>query len=321
MDISSPSLAQMLRVVCPYPTQQRDVGAALIACRLTLMASQRSARGTQTREVGSGSATLSWDGSRATLFLGSVESSCVDVEHPERLEFEYMQHIDVLAQAFFGSDQPLRALHVGGAACALPWAWAKRRLGSRQTAIEVDAQLVEAVRDWFDMPRSPELKIRVEDGRRVLDTTRESSWDVIVRDAFDHGVVPSHLTTREAARAAARALRPGGFYALNAGHGGGADARTEIEALADAFEVVVVIADPKVGRNGRRGNVVLCAFSPPRDEDGQIVGSSPEALCDEVDRLLRRLPLPARIMRGQEVRRWQAGAKSLRDAQVGWVPQ
>lgn len=273
------------------------------------------------REVSSGSASLIWDGSRATVFLGSVESSCVDVEHPEHLEFEYMQHIDVLAQVFFGADRPLKALHVGGAACALPWAWVRRRPGSRQTAVEVDAQLVDLVREWFDLPRSPELKIRVEDGRRVLDTTREGSWDVIVRDAFDHGIVPAHLATVEAAQAAARALRPGGFYALNAGHGGGSDARTEVEALARAFEVVVAIADPKVGRNGRRGNVVLCAFSPLRDEEGQILGTSPEAVCDEVDRLLRRLPLPARIMRADEVRRWQAGAKSLRDTQVGWSPQ
>lgn len=285
------------------------------------MASQRSSRGMEQREVSSGSVSLIWDGSRATVFLGSVESSCVDVEHPERLEFEYMQHIDVLAQAFFGPDQPIRALHLGGAACALPWAWAMRRPGSRQTAVEVDGQLVEVVREWFDLPRSPELKIRVEDGRRVLDTTREGSWDVIVRDAFDHGVVPSHLTTLEAAQAAARALRPGGFYALNAGHGGGADARTEVEALTRAFEVVVAVADPKVGRNGRRGNVVLCAFSPVRDENAQVTGRSPEVLCDEIDRLLRRLPLPARIMRGDETRRWQAGAKSLRDAQVGWGRQ
>lgn len=285
------------------------------------MASQRSARGTQTREVGSGSATLSWEGSRATLFLSGVESSCVDVEHPEHLEFEYMQHIDVLAQVFFGSERPVRALHVGGAACSLPWAWAKRRPGSQQTAIEVDALLVETVRDWFDLPRSPELKIRVEDGRRVLDTTRAASWDVIVRDAFDQGIVPSHLTTVESAHAAARALRPGGFYALNAGHGGEADARTEIDALSDAFEVVVAIADPKVGRNGRRGNVVLCAFSPKRNELGELVGPSPEAQCDEIDRLLRRLPLPARILRNAEVRKWQAGAKSIHDAHVGWSTQ
>lgn len=285
------------------------------------MASHRSARGTQQRQVGSGQVTLSWDGSRATVFLGSVESSCVDVEHPEHLEFEYMQHIDVLAQVFYGSDRPVRALHVGGAACALPWAWARRRPGSRQTAIEVDAQLVECVRDWFDLPRAPELKIRVEDGRRVLDTTREGSWDVIVRDAFDHGIVPSHLATVEAAKAAARALRPGGFYALNAAHGGGADARREVEALTEAFEVVFAIADPKVGRSGRRGNVVLCAFSPVRDEAGQFVGLSPDELSDEVDRHLRRLPLPARIMRGQEMSKWRAGAKSLRDAQVGWGTQ
>lgn len=291
---------------------------------MTVKGSKRSGRGKESCEVASGIAELSWYGSVATLFLDGVESSCIDVDHPERLEFEYMQHMDVACEVFCGAGVPIRALHLGGAAAALPWAWAVMRPRSRQTVVEIDPLMIEAVRGWFDLPRAPELKMRCDDGRRALDTTRAGSWDVIVRDAFAAGVVPGHLATVEAGRAAAQALRPGGLYLVNSAHGGSADARRELQALHAAFEVVCAVLDPKVGRGGRRGNVVFvcvsadeaaCSTDEARRRDEEVR----EKLA-QMDRLLRRLPLPARVMSGDELRRWQAGASSVRDEEVGWIP-
>lgn len=274
----------------------------------------RSGRGKVSQVVSFGMAEVSWHGSVATLFLDGVESSSVDVDCPQRLEFEYMQHMDVACQVFLGESSPVRALHIGGAAAVLPWAWSKTRPGSRQTVIEIDSLLIEAVRSWFDLPRSPELKMRCADGREVLETTRPASWDVIVRDAFASGSVPSHLATRECALSAARALRPGGLYAVNSSHGGGSDARQELQALEGAFDGVAAVLDPKVGKGGRRGNVVfICAKACEGDEEWRW-----EEQLSQMDRLLRRLPLPARLMSGKDLSRWRAGASSFSDAQVGW---
>ena len=263
-------------------------------------------RGRETFEVDSGVAELRWEGTRATLVLDGVESSSVDVEHPEVLEFEYLQHMTAALQVWAPEPAPVRALHLGAAACALPWAWDARRPGSRQVAVDVDAALVARVREWFALPRSPRLRIRVGEGRAVLDGTRPGSVDVVVRDAFDHGRVPPGLVTVEAARAARAALRPGGLYLANAAHGGPFDARADVEAIRSVFPGTVAVTDPKVGRSARRGNLVVVARVGAGLDDHDLDVA-------ELDRLVRRLPLPARIMDAGHLRRWVAGARPGHD--------
>ena len=157
-----------------------------------------------------GSARIRWDGPRATLFLGDVESSAVDTSDPTYLEFEYMQHMDAVVSSLWGPQDRFRALHVGGAACALACAWSSSRPNSRHVAVEINRLLAEQVREHFPIPGAPKVKIRVGDGRAVLDGAREGSFDVIVRDAFASGVTPDHLRTVECADRARRALAASG---------------------------------------------------------------------------------------------------------------
>ena len=253
-----------------------------------------------------GSARIRWDGPRATLFLGDVESSAVDTSDPTYLEFEYMQHMDAVVSSLWGPQDRFRALHVGGAACALACAWSSSRPNSRHVAVEVDRLLAEQVREHFPIPGAPQVKIRVGDGRAVLDGAREGSFDVIVRDAFASGVTPDHLRTVECADRARRALTASGVYLVNCAHGGVANARQDVAALQEVFPFVASIQDPKVGRGGRRGNVVALASA------ADVVD------VDQIDRALRTLALPARITRPADLTRWVAGTRALTDAQVGY---
>ncbi len=93
---------------------------------------------------------------------------------------------------------------------------------------------------------------------------------------------------------------------MNCAHGGAANARQDVAALCEVFPFVASIQDPKVGRGGRRGNVVALACA-----DGVVD-------VDEIDRALRMLALPARITRPRDLERWVAGTPALRDAQVGY---
>ncbi|MDO4258722.1 MAG: fused MFS/spermidine synthase [Actinomycetaceae bacterium] len=262
-------------------------------------------RGTTPLASDYGEAYVRWEGTRATLFLNGVESSCIDTADPRHLEFEYMQHFTCVLDAAFDPDKPLQALHLGAAACALPWAWSVSRPASRHVAVEIDQALAAAVREEFELPRAPQLRIRVGEARQVLDSTRPASKDVIIRDAFMAGLVPEHLTTVEYARVAAQVLGHGGVLMTNAGHGGGADARPELAALREVFPHVCAVIDPKVGHSGRRGNVVF-------------IGSSLPLPTDEIDRNLRRLPLPARLWHGQDLVRFQAGSRPRTDQECGW---
>ena len=77
-------------------------------------------------------------------------------------------------------------------------------------------------------------------------------------------------------------------------------------ALQEVFPFVATIQDPKVGRGGRRGNVVAVACAD------SVVDA------DNIDRALRTLALPARITRPTELKRWVAGCPPLMDEQVGY---
>ena len=96
-----------------------------------------------------------WDGPRATLLVDGAESSCIDTSDPTYLDFEYMQHATCALQATFPSSAPLRVLHLGGAACALPWAWSLLFPSSRHTVVEISPKIASFARETFDLPRSP----------------------------------------------------------------------------------------------------------------------------------------------------------------------
>jgi spermidine synthase len=85
----------------------------------------------------------------------------------------------------------------------------------------VDLQVVEldpVVRDvayrYFRLPRSPRLRVAVEDGRRYLQRHNEK-WDAIVIDAYFSDALPFHLTTIEFLELARSRLAPGGVIASN----------------------------------------------------------------------------------------------------------
>jgi spermidine synthase len=245
-----------------------------------------------------------------TLLVDGAPSSHLDLADPRHLEFEYMAQMAAVVEAWGDPGAPaapLRALHLGAAGCSLARAFEAARPGSRQLAVELDAELAALVRTWFDLPRSPALRLRVGEARAELGRVAPASFDVVVRDAFASGAVPAHLTTREFTEQVAATLRPGGVYLANC-----ADrppltlARSEAATVAEVFTHTGVVAEAGVLRGRRYGNVVL-------------VGTHDETLLASPDlaRALRSLPVPARLLvddtafrRGAPVRRDPPAASS-----------
>ena len=219
-----------------------------------------------------------------TLLVNGVPSSHLDLVDPTRLEFEYMQQMAAVVERL--PPGPLAAVHLGAAGCALARALDAARPGSRQLAVDIDAALADLVRRWFDLPRSPALRIRVGDARRVLEGLPDSSADVVVRDAFAGDGTPTHLATAEFTAQVARVLRPGGVYLANC-----ADrpplglARAEAATVASVLPGAAVIAEPGVLRGRRYGNLVVVGTDDP-----DLLASPALA------RALRTLPVPARIL-------------------------
>ena len=238
--------------------------------------------------------------SLVTLLLNGTESSCLDLEDPAHLEFEYMQQMAVVLDAT-RPDGPVRALHLGAAGCALPRALEARRPGSTQLAVELDEVLAGLVRTWFDLPRAPRLRIRTGDARAVTASLPDGAWEVVVRDVFDSGVVPRHVRTVEAAAEVRRVLTPDGLYLVNlTDHPPLRQARAEVASLREVFAHVALVADPAILRGRRYGNVVLAASAGP-------------LAVARLERDLRRLALPVRLVHGEELTTFRGTVAPDRD--------
>ncbi len=259
------------------------------------------------REVRLGSAELLPDIDRTSawiLFINGVPQSGVDLADPGYLEFEYIRRIGHAADLAFPAGEPLRALHLGGGALTLPRYLAHTRPGSRQLVAELDDALTDLVRGHLPLPAGHRIRVRAADARAVAESVHCGSYDLVVADVFAGALTPGHLTTAEFAAATARALRPGGVYAVNVAAGLPLDgARAAVATVRSVYKETCVIAEASVLRGRRRGNLVILASDQPL----------PEAA---LSRAAAGDPFPARVVAGEDLRRFAASAAVMTDATV-----
>jgi len=272
------------------------------------------------REVRLGAAELVPDLDAADswlLFVDGVPQSGVDLADPGYLEFEYVRRIGHVADLAFPPGEALRALHLGGGALTLPRYLAHTRPGSRQLVAELDDALTDLVRERLPLPAGHRIRVRAADARAVAESVREASYDLVVGDVFAGAVTPPHVTTAEFAAATARALRPGGVYAVNIAAGPSASsgtaprgprdgldaARSAVATIRSVYSEACIVAEPSVLRGRRRGNLVIFASDQPLPE----AALSRAAAAD---------PFPARLLAGEDLRRFTGRAPVVTDAAV-----
>ncbi|MGW4340523.1 spermidine synthase [Rhodococcus koreensis] len=240
------------------------------------------------------------------LKVNGVESSHIDMSDPTYLDFEYMRWIAELVASHWGTDRRVRALHLGGGACSLARHLAARYPDARQVVVELDGKLAELVRDWFDLPRAPLLRLRVGEARAVTETLTESSRDLIVRDVFAGNTTPAPLTTTEFTGHVRRVLAPGGIYVVNCGDTRDLVlARREAATIGSVFPHTTVIADPAMLKGRRYGNIVIAGSDVPIGDDPALV------------RTLLGGGVPAHVWDDGQVRTFAGAARVLRDADSG----
>jgi len=238
------------------------------------------------------------------LFIGGVPQSGVDLADPGYLEFEYVRRIGHVADLAFPAGEPVHALHLGGGALTLPRYLAHTRPGSRQLVAELDDTLTELIREHLPLPSGHRIRVRAADARQVTESVRPGTYDLVISDVFAGALTPPHLTTAEYAAAAARALRPGGIYAVNVAAGPSLEgARSAVATVRSSYRETCMVAEASVLRGRRRGNLVIFASDQPL----------PEAA---LRRATAADPFPARVVAGEELRRFVSGAPVITDADV-----
>jgi spermidine synthase len=238
------------------------------------------------------------------LFIDGVPQSGVDLTDPGYLEFEYVRRIGHVADLAFAPGEPLRALHLGGGALTLPRYLAHTRPGSRQLVAELDDLLTDLVRERLPLPAGHRIRVRTADARQVVESVRPASYDLVISDVFAGALTPPPLTTAEYAAATARALRPGGVYAVNVAAGPPLEgARSAVATVRSVYGETCMVAEASVLRGRRRGNLVIFASDQPL----------PEAA---LRRAAAADPFPARVVAGDDLRRFVSGAPVVTDATV-----
>lgn len=236
-----------------------------------------------------------------TLLVDGTPQSHVDLDDPTHLQFEYVRRMAAAIDLIAPAGQPLRVLHLGGGALTLPRYIAATRRGSAQRVVELDAALVDLVRRELPWPPDARLRVRVGDARAAVLSARNSSYDLIVTDVFAGARTPAHLTSVEFATEVARVLRPDGTYLANLADGPPLRyARGQVATVRTALPRACLLVDAAVLRGRRYGNLVLVAgrVEPP------------------VAALTRRAAgdwFPARVLHGEELDRFVAGAPPVSD--------
>lgn len=247
------------------------------------------------------------------ISINGVPSSHIVLGAPQALEFEYMRWIATGTRAFTDAHldpATLRITHLGGGACTMARYFADVYPQSRNTVVELDGELARLAREWFDIPRAPRVKIRVDDAAEVAEAFTPASRDIIIRDVFAGAVTPENFTTVEFLRHCHRGLAPGGLYVANCGdHSDLRGARAELAGMIEVFGHVAVIADPPMLKGRRYGNIILFG------SDTELFdAASPAAAA--VTRELLGGGVPAQYKDESWVRGFIAGARPRHDPPV-----
>ncbi len=134
---------------------------------------------------------------------------------------------------------PRRIAILGNGAGTVARAYGRFFPGTAVDAVEIDAELTELGRRFFDL-RNPRMRVFGEDARPWL-RRAEGGYDAIMVDAYRQPYIPFYLATREFFELARERLAPGGLAIVNVGHPQGSEEleRTLGRTLAAAFPAVL----------------------------------------------------------------------------------
>ncbi|WP_089157895.1 spermidine synthase [Micromonospora sp. NBS 11-29] len=240
-----------------------------------------------------------------TLLANGVEQSYVDLADARYLHFEYVRRIAAVIDLAAPPGRPLTALHLGGGALTLPRWLAATRPGSTQRVVERDPGVVDLVRRELP-PTPPEVTVTLGDARDAVTSAPPGAYDVVVADVYRAARMPPQVASVEFAAEAARVLRPAGIHLVNLTDLPPlAHTRAQVATLRAVFAEVCLIADRRMLRGRRYGNVVLAAAVRP--------GRLP------VTRLAARAagdPVSGAVLHGPTLDAFAGGARPVTDADL-----
>lgn len=244
------------------------------------------------------------------LVVDDTPQSHVDLDDPTHLHFEYIVRMGAVIDQL--RPGPLTAVHLGAGALTIPRYIDATRPGSRQQVIELEAPLVQLVREHLRLPKGAAIRLRIGDARegvKKLPGALVGTCDLVVSDVYSGAQTPAHLTSVEFYRELAALLAPGGVLLVNVADGPGlAFARRQAATIAEVLPEIGILADTQVLKGRRFGNLVVAASAAPLPTEW-------------LPRMLAAGPHPAKIAQGDEARAFLQGARIVTDADAVASPR
>jgi spermidine synthase len=170
-----------------------------------------------------------------TLYLGGAPQSATYLDGRDGYVFDYTSYLHI--PMLFQKDVD-RVLFIGGGGFTTPKRYLQEYPNVTVDVVELDPEVIDVAREYFDVPETDRLNVIQGDGREFLEET-DRSYDVIVLDAYRKDRVPYHLTTVEFMRLTKSRLDADGVLMANvisARSGSGSQFfRAEYRTMQQAF--------------------------------------------------------------------------------------
>ena len=151
-------------------------------------------------------------GRKARFLLQDKNSSAAEYLNSSELAFEYTKYYS-LYQIF--KPEVRNALMIGGGAYSVPKFLLKELPGANIDVAEIEPQLYELAKEYFNFPNDSQVNNVTKDGRRFLHDAKKK-YDLIFSDAYGSFYsIPEHLTTQEFFTLAKEKLSPDGVFIAN----------------------------------------------------------------------------------------------------------
>jgi len=146
-----------------------------------------------------------------SLVLDGMVHSKMTKDNPNDLVIRYTKYFHLgMLPIQEGKD----VLFVGGGGFSGPKNFLNTYPEINVDVVEIDPDVIEAAKNYFNVEPNPRLRIINEDARVFLSNT-EKQYDVIILDAYAQDFVPFHLLTKEYFLLLDQHLKPNGMIISN----------------------------------------------------------------------------------------------------------
>ncbi|WP_189636242.1 spermidine synthase [Arthrobacter sp. NamB2] len=194
------------------------------------------------------------------LSIGGAQQSHVDVQHPERIFYEYLQRIAHVIDVLRAPGAPLRVLHLGAGALTLVRYIQATRPGSVQVAVDTEADLIDFVLDAMPLPHGTACEVVIADAADAVLEQPDAAFDAVVLDIFAGADAPSHLTSPDLAAHLLRICAEDGIVLVNVGDDPPLSfARAQSRQMTSLAVETAVLTEAAMVSGRSAGNVIVAA--------------------------------------------------------------